>query len=183
MLTPWGEVGVRHDGGDGETGAGLELGGGLRFRDPSSGWSTEGYGRWLAIHEGARKEWGFGARIRYAPRSNRYGPSVTVAPSWGDTTNGMQRLWEISAADPAMLDAPATRLDTQFGYGVAALRGRGVVTPYGAVGLARGQGQRYRMGGRMAVGRSATVSLETERRTRPAGKSYNGVRVRGVIRF
>ena len=182
-LTPWGELGVRHDGGDGETGAGLEVGGGLRYRDPASGWSSEGYGRWLAIHQGARKEWGFGARIRYAPRSSRYGPSVTVAPSWGDTTSGMQRLWEVSAADPAMPGAPGTRLDTQFGYGVAALRGRGVVTPYGAVGLARGQGRRYRMGGRMAVGRSATVSLETERRTRPAGKSYNGVRVRGAIRF
>ncbi len=183
LLTPWGEVGVRHDGGDGETGAGLELGGGLRYRNPAAGWSTEGFGRWLAVHQGARQEWGFGARIRYAPRSSRYGPSVTVAPSWGDTTNGMQRLWEISAADPAMLDAPATRLDTRFGYGISALQGRGVLTPYTAVGLARGQGRRYRMGGRMAVGRSATISLETERRIRPAGKSYNGVRVRGVIRF
>ena len=182
-LTPWGEVGVRHDGGDGETGAGLELGGGLRYRNPAAGWSTEGFGRWLAVHQGARQEWGFGARIRYAPRSSRYGPSVTVAPSWGDTTNGMQRLWEISAADPAMLDAPATRLDTRFGYGISALQGRGVLTPYTAVGLARGQGRRYRMGGRMAVGRSAAISLETERRTRPTGKSYNGVRVRGVIRF
>ena len=183
LLTPWGEVGVRHDGGDGETGAGLELGAGLRYRNPAAGWSTEGFGRWLAVHQGARQEWGFGARIRYAPRSSRYGPSVTVAPSWGDTTNGMQRLWEISAADPAMLDAPATRLDTRFGYGISALQGRGVLTPYTAVGLARGQGRRYRMGGRMAVGRSATISLETERRIRPAGKSYNGVRVRGVIRF
>ena len=182
-LTPWGEVGVRHDGGDGETGAGLELGGGLRYRNPAAGWSTEGYGRWLAVHQGARQEWGFGGRVRYAPRSSRYGPSVTVAPSWGDTTSGMQRLWEISATDPDLLGTPGTRLDTQFGYGISALRGRGIVTPYGAVGLAHGQGQRYRLGGRMAVGRSANLSLETERRVRAAGKADNAVRVRAAIRF
>ena len=33
-LIPWDEVGLRHDGGDGESGAGLELGGGLRHRNP-----------------------------------------------------------------------------------------------------------------------------------------------------
>ena len=182
-LTPWGELGVRHDGGDGETGAGLEVGGGLRYRNPAAGWSTEGYGRWLAVHEGARKEWGFGARIRYAPRSADYGPSVSVAPSWGDTTSGMQRLWEISSADPDMLGAPGTRLDTQFGYGFAAFRGRGVLTPYGAVGVARGQGQRYRLGGRMAVGRLGNLSLETERRVRAAARVIHAIRVRAAIRF
>ncbi len=31
LLTPWGEVGLRHDGGDGETGASAEVGGGLSF--------------------------------------------------------------------------------------------------------------------------------------------------------
>jgi hypothetical protein len=182
-LTPWGELGVRHDGGDGETGAGLEVGGGLRYRNPAAGWSTEGYGRWLAVHEGARKEWSFGARIRYAPRSADYGPSVSVAPSWGDTTSGMQRLWEISSADPDMLGAPGTRLDTQFGYGFAAFRGRGVLTPYGAVGVARGQGQRYRLGGRMAVGRLGNLSLETERRVRAAARVIHAIRVRAAIRF
>jgi hypothetical protein len=39
------------------------------------------------------------------------------------------------------------------------------------------------MGGRMAVGRSATVSLETERRRLAVGKAHNAVRVRGAIRF
>ena len=39
-LTPWGELGLRHDGGDGETGAGLEVGGGLRYRN-LPGWTTD----------------------------------------------------------------------------------------------------------------------------------------------
>ena len=45
-LTPWGELGLRHDGGDGETGAGLELGGGLRYLDREAGLTVEGHGRW-----------------------------------------------------------------------------------------------------------------------------------------
>ena len=73
-LTPWGELGLRHDGGDGETGAGLEVGGGLRYQYPEAGWTTEGYGRWLAAHEGALREWGFGAVIRYDPRRDRPRP-------------------------------------------------------------------------------------------------------------
>ena len=34
-ITPWGELGLRHDGGDGETGSGLEVGGGLRYQHPA----------------------------------------------------------------------------------------------------------------------------------------------------
>ena len=41
--------------------AGLELGGGLRYRVPQVGLTAEGYGRWLAVHEGALQEWGVGA--------------------------------------------------------------------------------------------------------------------------
>ena len=66
-LTPWAELGARHDGGDGQTGAGLELGGGLRYRVPQVGLTAEGYGRWLAVHEGALQEWGVGAMVTIDP--------------------------------------------------------------------------------------------------------------------
>ena len=97
-LTPWGELGLRHDGGDGETGAGLEVGGGLRYRTPGAGWTAEGFGRWLAAHEGALREWGFGAVLRYDPGASGTGPAVSLTPGWGDTASGVQRLW--SAARP-----------------------------------------------------------------------------------
>ena len=68
-LIPWGEVGLRHDGGDGETGAGLELGGGHRHLNPEAGLTVEGHGRWLLIHRGTQREWGFGGLFRFAPRA------------------------------------------------------------------------------------------------------------------
>ncbi len=182
-LTPWGELGVRHDGGDGETGAGLEVGGGLRYQNPEAGWTTEGYGRWLAVHEGTIREWGFGALLRFAPGASGHGPSVSLMPAWGKTTSGVQRLWERGATDPTVPSALGTRLDAQFGYGFAAFRERGVLAPFGAVSLAGEEGRSYRLGGRLAVGHSATVSLEAERRERTAAPMVYAVMVRGDVRF
>ena len=182
-LTPWAEVGLRHDGGDGETGAGLEVGGGLRYVNPEAGWTTEGYGRWLAVHEGSLREWGVGAQIRFDPGASGRGPSVSLTPGWGDTASGVHRLWERGATGPTVPGAPDARLDAQFGYGFAALRGRGVLTPFGVVSLAREYGRSYRLGGHLAVGRSATLSLEAERRERAAGAAVHAVMVRGVLRF
>ena len=182
-LTPWGELGVRHDGGDGETGAGLEVGGGLRYQNPEAGWTTEGYGRWLAVHEGTIREWGFGALLRFAPGASGHGPSVSLMPAWGKTTSGVQHLWERGATDPTVPSALGTRLDAQFGYGFAVFRERGVLAPFGAVSLVREEGRSYRLGGRLVVGHSATVSLEAERRERPAASVVYAVMVRGDVQF
>ena len=60
-LTPSLEVGLRHDGGDGATGTGLELGGGLRYVNPALGLTMEGRGRVLAAYddayEGMGRQW------------------------------------------------------------------------------------------------------------------------------
>ena len=181
-LTPWGELGLRHDGGDGETGAGLEVGGGLRYRN-LAGWTTEGYGRWLAAHAGALREWGFGAVLRYDPGASGRGPSVSLMPGWGDTASGVQRLWERGATDPRMPGAPGSRLDAQFGYGFAAFRGRGVLTPFGTVSLDREYGRGYRLGSRLAVGRATHLSLEAERRERAAAAAVHAIMLRGALRF
>ncbi len=52
-LEPRLEVGVRHDGGDAETGFGLDLGGGLAWSDPGTGIRAEVSGRGLLTHESA----------------------------------------------------------------------------------------------------------------------------------
>ena len=49
-LEPTFELGLRHDGGDAETGYGVDIGGGLRWHDPALGLSAEVSGRGLASH-------------------------------------------------------------------------------------------------------------------------------------
>ena len=182
-LTPWGELGVRHDGGDGDTGAGVELGGGLRYRNPATGWTAEGHGRWLATHAGGlEREGGFRALVRFAPGVGGLGPSVTLGSIWGDPASGVQRMWDSGAADSLLSDTTARSLEARFAYGFGALRGGGVLTPYGVVSLDRGHGRGYRLGVRLATGRSATLNLEAERRERRAATDH-GVTARMAVGF
>ena len=182
-LTPWGELGVRHDGGDGQHGAGLEVGGGLRFQDLGGGLTAESYGRWLASHHGTLQEWGFGALLRYAPGRSGRGPSVSLGPSWGDTASGVQRLWERGVTDPTLYEVPGSRLDAQFGYGFTAFRGRGLLTPYVRLSLAHDAARGYRLGSRLALGPSASVSIEAQRRKYPAAPINHALLVLGTLQF
>ena len=50
-LAPTAEIGLRHDGGDAETGSGLDLGVGFSWSDPQSGLTAELRGRGLLTHE------------------------------------------------------------------------------------------------------------------------------------
>ena len=182
-LTPWGELGVRHDGGDGDTGAGVELGGGLRYRNPATGWTAEGHGRWLATHAGGlEREGGVRALVRFAPGVGGLGPSVTLGSIWGDPASGVQRMWEPGSADSLLNDTTARSLEARFAYGFGALRGGGVLTPYGVMSLDRGHERGYRLGVRLATGRSATLNLEAERRERRAATDH-GVTARMAVGF
>ena len=182
-LIPWGEVGLRHDAGDGETGAGMEVGGGVRHLNHEAGLTVEGHGRWLSMHRGTLREWGFGGMFRFAPKAAGRGPSVSLMPAWGDTASGVQQLWEHGATDPLLHSAPGARLDAEFGYGFVALRGQGLLTPYGGVSLVREAARGYRFGGRLAVGRSATVSIEAERRQHLAAARIHRLMLLGNVQF
>ena len=182
-LTPWAELGARHDGGDGQTGAGLELGGGLRYRVPQVGLTAEGYGRWLAVHEGALQEWGVGAMVTIDPGMDRRGLSASVTPSWGETASGVQRLWQQGAAGPAWYGTSRAQVDAQLGYGVPLFGGRSVLTPFGAMNLAGDEARRYRLGGSLATSRWTTLSLEIERWDRALTDAMHSVMVRGAAEF
>ena len=169
LLTPWGEVGLRHDGGDGETGLSLETGGGLRFRNIEQGWNAELSGRWLAVQEGALpEEKGFAARFRYDPDTLGFGPWVGLSQRWGESASGVPLVWEEDATNPAPHDSLARSLDAEVGYGLAAFGGRGLLAPFGSVSLDSDDGRAYRLGSRLTLGPAATMSLEAEHRRRRA---------------
>ena len=184
LLTPWGEVGLRHDGGDGETGLSLETGGGLRFRNIEQGWNAELSGRWLAVQEGALpEETGFAVRFRYDPDTLGFGPWVGLTQRWGESASGVQRVWEEDATNPAPRDSLARSLDAEVGYGLAVFGGRGLLAPFGSVSLDSDDGRAYRLGSRLTLGPAATLSLEAERRRRRADDDAHGVMLRSSARF
>ena len=69
VLTPALELGLRHDGGDAETGTGVEVGGRIRYTDAGSGLTVEANARTLVAHEDSGyEEWGAGGSVRLDPR-------------------------------------------------------------------------------------------------------------------
>ena len=75
-LVPSFEIGVRHDGGDAETGYGADIGAGLAWSDPSSGVEAEVQARGLLTHEaGGLRERGIAGSLAWDPTRRRSGAS------------------------------------------------------------------------------------------------------------
>ena len=192
-LTPSLELGVRHDGGDGETGLGVELGGGLAWNDPALGLTVEGRGRALLMHRGGIGEWGAGGLVTFGPGADGLGLSFGLRPSWGTAAEGgVDRLWRdgpdspfarAAANDNEASLSPAAGLDAEIGYGLLAFGGHGVLTPHGGLSLSDGGGRTWRAGGRLAVGPSLTLDLVGERRESADDPPDHGLMLRATARW
>ena len=147
-LTPAFDFGLRHDGGDGRTGAGLELGGALKFYAPAVGLTLEGNARALLGHTGDHRAWGIGGLMRVVSGADGQGLAVTVAPSYGGdfgggsaggnslaaggyggdgyggdgsvVGDGSRGLWNRNSATAADSAEPIARLNAEVGYGLPA---------------------------------------------------------------
>ena len=197
-LTPTLEVGVRHDGGDAETGAGADLGGGLAWSDPERGLSAELRGRGLLAHaaDGFRER-GLSGTLSFDPTpGTERGLALTLSRTVGAAaTGGMDAL--LGRGTMADLvgaahgdDLASRRLEVRLGYGLAA-SGRFASTPEAA--LARSDGHReYSLGWRLTLaGRGAgalELRLEATRREPahgqvPGAGPEHGVGVRAAARW
>ena len=147
-------MGLRHDGGDAETGAGLEVGGGLAWSDPSSGVSADLRARTLVAHaESGYREWGASGTLRIVPGARGRGLSLSLAPAFGRDSGGADRL--LAARDANELvpvggggTDPGTRFHAELGYGWPALGDRFTGTPYAGFD-GSDTGRRYRLGLRL----------------------------------
>ena len=162
-LRPSVEVGLRHDGGDAETGVGMEIGAGLVVSDSSAGLSVDVRVSTLLVHQDAGfRERGVALSLSYNPTpSTPLGFNARLAPSWGgQAMGGAQALWgRDSMAGMAYGNvAQGNRLDGEVGYGLP-MGSRFVGTP--RVGLATSQyGRGYRFG--YGLGLLETESLNFE---------------------
>ena len=107
-LTPSVELGLRHDGGDAETGTGVEVGAGLRYAE--SGVTVEGSVRGLVAHEASGyEEWGAGSRSPWRPltathRAGRSGCGRSPTPGASRRT-GSSRPGTVSTRRSATVSA------------------------------------------------------------------------------
>ena len=179
------EVGMRNDGGDGETGTGFEAGGGLRYTDPALGLTLEGRARTLLSHGGDYEESGVSGLVRIDAGTEGLGLALSVRPAWGRTASGVQRLWEAGTTGGTELAGEAAgRLNARVAYGIgAAWGGRGVLTPYTDVSLSGEGSRRLSLGGRLDIGPSAGMSLEGAHSRSARGTADHGVMLRGSLHW
>ena len=173
-LVPSVEIGVRHDGGDAETGFGVDIGGGLAWSDPKRGLSAELRGRGLLSHEaGGFEEHGFSGALGFDPTPDtERGLNLTMSQTVGvQAAGGMDALLSrdtlagLAANDPG--GEPAQRrLEMRLGYGLAAFGDRFTGTPEIGFGFS-GTQRDYSLGWRLTRAdryrESFELSLEARR--------------------
>ena len=145
-LTPSVEIGARHDGGDAETGFGVDIGGGLAWSDPQRGLSAEIRGRALLSHaaDGFRER-GFSGSLSWDPTPDTArGLSVSMSQTLGAQAAGgvddlLERgtLAELAANDNAD-EFERRRLELKLGYGFGAFGGRFTSVPEAGFGMSAG---------------------------------------------
>ena len=153
-LTPSVEVGLRQDGGDAETGTGMDIGGGLAFADSVTGLSLDVRMRTLVVHQAEGfTERGMSLAFGWDPTpSSPLGLTARVAPSWAGSAMGSAgALWRSQMAygmGSHQMAGSGGQVNAEIGYGLPA--GRFVGTP--SVGLATSQyGRDYRLGYRLGL--------------------------------
>ena len=172
VLRPSLEAGLRYDDGDAETGAGIELGGGLGYA--AGRLAVQLNGRVLLAHEDTEyEEWGLRGSIAYRPNGDGRGLSANLGSTWGDTRSGVQRLWALDNARglaPRAAMNAAQRFQAELGYGLqgrhvfAGRRGQALWYPYVGAEGAQGGAAALTLGLKLRAGPSAQAALELGRR-------------------
>ncbi len=183
-LTPKLEVGARHDGGDAETGSGLELGGGIAWVDPSLGLLLDLSGRTLIAHgNDDLKDRGYSASLSYDPApATKRGPSLTLTQDWGgQAQGGLDALFTPDPLENRTGNAePTSRWAMEATWGLPVLGGRFTGSPHVGFGLATAA-RDYTIGWRLtpeaATAPDVSFGLKAVRRESDTARAEHSVGV------
>ena len=196
MVEPFGQVSLRSDGGDGDTGTGVEIAGGIRLTGGT--FTLEAQGRTLAMH-GADEysESGFSLMAKLNPSASATGVSVSIAPRWGADALGNGMLWQDTlslnstqtyGALAGFGNAGASKsIDTQIGYGMLVANEQFLLTPFVDLGISDSDRRETLLGITLQQMVEGTTSLDVnlalgrvEERT---GASSGKIGLNATLRF
>ena len=186
-LTPSVEIGMRHDGGDADTGSGLDVAAGIAWSDSRRGLSAGFRGRALLSHDakGFRQR-GIAGTLSWNPTPGGRGPEFALERTVGvQASGGMDRLFE----RPTLIGLAADRNDLQhgrfearFGYGLGAFGGRFTMTPEVGVNVSDA-GRGYSLGWRLSHEGIGAGSLELDFEARRRENANNGADPEHAVGF
>ncbi len=183
------EIGMRQDGGDAETGLGVDAGVGLAWADPTSGVKAELRVRALLTHEeDGFRERGLAGALAWDPDpESDLGPALSLSQAAGaSASGGMESLFgpgtagALGASDDDRGELDRGRLKAKFGYGFALFDGRYTGTPRLGFGLSDAE-REITLGWRIAEvrrgGLGFALDVEGARQASPAAKGKPGHRL------
>ena len=170
-LTPTAEIGVRRDGGEAETGVGIDVGGGIAWSLPRHDLKLELRGRGLLTHEAEGfRERGFSGSIAWDPTpATSRGPTLTLTRTVGSADarfpgGTLARLVaQPGAAAGDDGDLQHRRLEARLGYGFPAWGGRFAAVPEIGFSLSD-TGREYVLGWRLIDEGPGAFRLSAEAR-------------------
>ncbi len=138
-LTPFGQLNLRTDGGDGDIGSGLEFVGGLKVS--RSVYSFEVMGRTFETRgQNPYSESGVTMTATVSPSHDGTGFTATFSPRWGASSYASDAIWsnfasfDIGARPPRNFDQAVNdrqmHVDAQIGYGFPVVDERLLLTPF-----------------------------------------------------
>ena len=162
------EGGFRLERGDGDIGSGFEIDGALDWSAPALGVTATGAANVLLLHSGyLQRSMGVTGRFNYAPpHAKGRGLTLRAQPSYGRTESDAGQLWGQEVADLESEDDadPGARLVLNAGWGLPALSGRDLVTPYSGLELSEGGSRVYRLGSRVEIDSALSINLVGNRK-------------------
>ena len=189
-VTPKLEVGARHDGGDAETGFGVELGGGIAWVDPGLGLSLDVSGRTLIAHgNDDLKDRGYAASLAFDPDpATQRGPSLSLRQEFGgQAQGGLDALFAPNPLEDRTGGEASSRWTAEAAYGLPAFGGRWTGSPHVGLGFAT-RARDYSLGWRLTPAANANApdvsfGLRATRRESDTPQAEHTVGVEATMRW
>ena len=189
-LVPGLELGLRQDGGDSESGAGVEIGASLAWAHPASNMEARLNARsFMGQGASGYEEWGVSGSLHVGGDNAGRGFLLSLSPTLGAADGDADRLWSVEDAsrlgEGGAFEA-AGRFDVELGYGLPAF-GLLTGTPWAGLGLSE-SGREWRLGWRLtpgsqpldfSLGVEATLTEPANDNARPG----HGAMLRGAVRW
>ena len=178
------EAGGRWDGGDADVGWGLEIGGGLNYRNTEAGLGMAARGRYLVTHrENNFEDWGASIAFSLDPGAPEEGMSLSLTPAWGNAVSQVDTLWQnpltpgignFSSLRRQAFDGrhPTARswrpdsLELKLSYGLPTRSGMGMTKFYTALSESGLSNRAYRFGTRLTLSEWLKLTFELHRQER-----------------
>ena len=181
------EIGIRSDTGDGETGSGIEVGGGIQYTNQARGVTLSGNARALFGHSGEYDDWGISAHLNLSPGKDGQGLSLSLTPTYGNSSSRMSEVWDEGITTPAAsastlgsgAAATGSTADSKLEANLSANLSYGLtthpITPYTQLTL--GKTQSYRLGLKYQKTPHLNLNLYTNH------QNNQGVWLKGEVEF